>query len=368
MRIAYVLLSPTFGMHQYTADLANRLADGAGSAQVHLITTATLPRDRYSPAVQLHTPVATRTTGFSPEGLGLLGFQRLLSTVDLLQPNLVHITGVHLWNLPLIWSLRRRGIPVIHTLHDLDPHYGVRYASLIRQWNRQIIAHADHLLVHGEVYRQRLLALGLQPGRVTATPLLHLFVSYGTMQSLQSGGYPALHYEPWGLFFGRLERYKGVASLIAAGASLESPHDQPARLVLAGPGPWQRLWPGNLPSQVEVRNRLIGDAEGVELFSRCGLLILPYLDATQSALVAAAYYFRKPVIVARTGALPEYVTPGRTGWLVPPGDVQALADTLAEALADSSRLRWMGEAGRAWYEEQKSREEDTLRLLYGRYT
>ena len=26
MRICYVLLSPTFGMHQYTADLANRLA------------------------------------------------------------------------------------------------------------------------------------------------------------------------------------------------------------------------------------------------------------------------------------------------------------------------------------------------------
>ena len=26
MRVCYVLLSPTFGMHQYTADLANRMA------------------------------------------------------------------------------------------------------------------------------------------------------------------------------------------------------------------------------------------------------------------------------------------------------------------------------------------------------
>ena len=30
MRLTYVLLSPTFGMHQYTADLANRAAQGSG--------------------------------------------------------------------------------------------------------------------------------------------------------------------------------------------------------------------------------------------------------------------------------------------------------------------------------------------------
>lgn len=47
MRIVYVLLSPTFGMHQYTADLANRMAE-QGHAVV-LVTTTTFARDRYSP-------------------------------------------------------------------------------------------------------------------------------------------------------------------------------------------------------------------------------------------------------------------------------------------------------------------------------
>jgi glycosyltransferase involved in cell wall biosynthesis len=112
-------------------------------------------------------------------------------------------------------------------------------------------------------------------------------------------------------------------------------------------------------------NRLVDDQEAIDLFRRCGILVLPYLDATQSALVAAAYYFRKPVIVAASGALPEYVLPGRTGWIVPPGDPETLASCLKEALADPQRLRTMGQAGRAWYEEQRETEGSALYALYG---
>jgi len=115
---------------------------------------------------------------------------------------------------------------------------------------------------------------------------------------------------------------------------------------------------------VELRNRLIGDEEAIDLFRRCGLLVLPYRDATQSALVAAAYFFHKPVIVTRAGALAEYVQEGRTGWIVPPGDPPALGRALAAALADPGRLAQMGAAGRAWYDEQRLAETQALLALY----
>jgi glycosyltransferase involved in cell wall biosynthesis len=123
---------------------------------------------------------------------------------------------------------------------------------------------------------------------------------------------------------------------------------------------------GPLPANLEVRQRLIRDDEAVDLFCRCGLVVLPYLEASQSALVAAAYAFCKPVVVTRTGALPEYVETGETGWVVPPGDAAALARALERALADPARLARMGRSGRAWCQGQRQAEGQALAALYAR--
>lgn len=356
MRIVYVLLSPTFGMHQYTADLANRMAEQGHDTA--LVTTTTFVRDRYSPAVRVITPVTTRSTGFALDGLQVRGYRRVIAALKAERPDVVHITGVHAWNVPLVRWLRGHGIPVVHTLHDLDPHMGVRFGWLIRQWNRLIIGSADHLLVHGQVYVARLLRLGGRPGQVTCVPLLHLFLSYEGFAGLSDS---EVHYGHWGLFFGRLERYKGVAQLIAAERMLPRPQSG-VNLVLAGSGSLDTDVP--LYSTIEVRNRRIEDSEAIELFRQCGVVILPYLDASQSALVASAYFFAKPVIVTDAGALADYVQQGVTGWIVPPGDASALALALEEALADPGLLRRMGEAGKAWYERQRKEELTTLNAMY----
>lgn len=369
MRLIYLLLSPTFGMHQYTADLANRLAAEPGM-EVHLVTTTILPRDRYSPAVRIHTPVVTHSTGFAREGLNPAALRRTLQTIDQiapplpLSPSLLHLTGVHLWNLALLPALRRRGYRVIHTLHDLDPHAGVRFPALIRLWNRLIVRGADRLLVHGEIYRRRLLAQGLPPARVVALPLLHGFLSHAASGLPAALDDQAVSWEPWALFFGRLERYKGVATLLEAAQAAQQAGGPPLPVTLAGQGALEELWPGPLPAGVTLRPRRIDDLEAIELFRRCGLLVLPYLDATQSALVAAAYSFGKPVIVSRSGALPEYVQEGVTGWIVPPGDAASLAQALQAALADPARLAVMGQAGRQWVEAQRRREYQGLLELY----
>ncbi len=356
MRIVYVLLSPTFGMHQYTADLANRMAQQGHNAT--LVTTTTYVRDRYSPAVQVVTPVTTRGTGFAPEALRVGQYRQVTKAIGALRPEAVHVTGVHLWNVPLVRWLRRQGIPVVHTLHDLDPHTGVRFGWLIRLWNRLIIRSADHLLVHGQVYARRLLAGGCDPGGVTYLPLLHLFLSSDGFASLDMD---EVNYGNWGLFFGRLERYKGVAQLIEAERMLPKPRTG-VNLVLAGSGVLSTDVP--LPPTIDVRNRRIDDAEAIELFRECGVVILPYLDASQSALIASAYYFGKPVIVTDVGVLAEYVQQGVTGWVVPAGDARALGDAWGAALADTGRLRRMGEAGSTWYKEQRKREQESLIAMY----
>ena len=147
------------------------------------------------------------------------------------------------------------------------------------------------------------------------------------------------------LFFGRVETYKGVEDLLAAWESATAIPPCAARLTIAGPvAPGVRLPP--LPPGVELRDRRVFDEEAEALFRSASLLVLPYRDATQSALVAAAYAFGVPAIVTDAGALPEYIIPGETGWVVPAGDVAALAAALRRAFADLARLRKMGNAGR----------------------
>lgn len=361
MRICYTLLSPSFELHQYTADLANRMSQAGHD--VHLVASSYAPLDRYIPAVTVHTPVDTANPESLLEGLEWAKLRKTQKTILDIDPDLIHFTGPHIWNLTLMRRLKAQGLPVIHTLHTVDPPWGSRHGALIRLWNRQVLRTADHILVHGQTFMQRLLALGIPRERVTSTPLLHLFVGGSWL-----GGFPDLtasvEYQPWALFFGRLKPYKGVEYLISACAMMKTDKSFPGRVIIAGFGDLSQYWGGSLPARLEIHNRQINDEEAMDLFCRCGLVVLPYIDASQSALIAAAYYFRKPVIVTRTGALPEYVREGETGFIVEPDHPAALARCLERVLDDPVRLERMGSSGRAWYEVQRKAQETTLMQVY----
>ena len=373
MRLCYVLLSPTFGMHQYTADYANRMAEAGHD--IHLITTTTYPADRYAPNITIHTPITTHNTGFNLDALRSTQYavQTLSRLLQELQPNVTHFTGPHLWNPLLLRRLRRAGIPTIHTLHDLDPHPGSPYGPLLHLWNGAVLRYADHILVHGQRYKER---LARYP--ITYLSLLHLFLGYELSSKFEVSDHepelpaplplspsPSLPFSSTltVLFFGRLEIYKGVTILLEAWARYKAMGGSGA-LLLAGSGDLPALWPGDLPPDTEFHNRRIEDAEALQLFQRCSLVVLPYIGATQSALIPAAYAFGKPVIATCSGALPEYVVEGETGWLVPPGDPPALAATLSTALSDPARLAAMGKAGRVWYNRERIEELKTLLALY----
>jgi glycosyltransferase involved in cell wall biosynthesis len=66
-----------------------------------------------------------------------------------------------------------------------------------------------------------------------------------------------------------------------------------------------------------------------EYFSAADLVVLPYLSATQSGIAQIAYNFDRPVIATNVGGLAEVVLDGRTGYIVPPEDPDALAHAIA---------------------------------------
>ena len=104
----------------------------------------------------------------------------------------------------------------------------------------------------------------------------------------------------------------------------------------------------------EIINEFIPDEEIAQLFQRAKLVVLPYIEASQSGIIAIAYAFKKPVIVSSVGSIPEVVDHGKTGLLVPPGDAKALAEAIIELLKDDRLREEMGNNAFAKMEQELS--------------
>jgi glycosyltransferase involved in cell wall biosynthesis len=83
------------------------------------------------------------------------------------------------------------------------------------------------------------------------------------------------------------------------------------------------------------------------------VVVLPSREEQSGALaVLEAQRLGRAVVASGVDGIPEDVTDGETGLLVPPGDPDALADALAALIADPERRRAMAAAGRRRFEER----------------
>jgi glycosyltransferase involved in cell wall biosynthesis len=108
------------------------------------------------------------------------------------------------------------------------------------------------------------------------------------------------------------------------------------------------------PERFVVYNEFVSDEKRAELFRRASVVVLPYVEATQSGVIPIAYALERPVIATTVGGLPELVEHGRTGFLVEPRDERALARRIVELLQNRRLARSMGLAGRKKLELESS--------------
>jgi glycosyltransferase involved in cell wall biosynthesis len=81
-----------------------------------------------------------------------------------------------------------------------------------------------------------------------------------------------------------------------------------------------------------------------EYYAATDVVVAPSIEPHFARQVIEAGAMAKPVIASRIGGIEEVVADGETGILVPPGDTSALADGLAEILANSEMGKSMGES------------------------
>jgi glycosyltransferase involved in cell wall biosynthesis len=147
------------------------------------------------------------------------------------------------------------------------------------------------------------------------------------------------------VFAGRLVRPKGVDVLLRAARTVE------AEFVICGSGrrleALRRLAARlGVEARVSFTGWLAAEQLAAEL-AEASVVAIPSLWPEPFGLVGIeALSAGRPVVASATGGVEDWLEHGRTGLCVPPGDVQALADALAELLGDPERQQQMGAAGR----------------------
>lgn len=145
------------------------------------------------------------------------------------------------------------------------------------------------------------------------------------------------------LFFGRISPYKGIEYLCKAMVKVKEQIPD-ATLTVAGGGRFYfDISSYEKHDWVNIVNRYVGMEEVVELLQESSVTVCPYTDATQSGVIMTSYSLCKPVVATNVGGLGEMVETGKTGLLVPPKDVDALADAIIALLKDDARREKMAD-------------------------
>ena len=98
------------------------------------------------------------------------------------------------------------------------------------------------------------------------------------------------------------------------------------------------------------------------VLERAEVVVVPSFGEGFGMVALEAMERGRPVIASAVGGLPEIVDEGRTGLLVPPGDVEALVRAIAQVADDPARAAGMGQAGRARALDGFSQERCTERI------
>jgi glycosyltransferase involved in cell wall biosynthesis len=182
---------------------------------------------------------------------------------------------------------------------------------------------------------------------VRGEPPTTTFTAYSDLASFTARPVAELPDRPTVIFVGALERYKNVEGLARAWRIL-APRVPEARLVLVGTGSQrdvvERLrqeFPDRVYHHPALEPLQVADA-----LDGASVLVLPSWPEGLGRVVIEAFARGRAVVATDGGGIPDLVSDGVEGFLVPPFDNEALVARLEQILRDPLLARRLGTAAR----------------------
>ena len=283
-------------------ELAEGLREaGADSVVLSLAEGAEILSDRKRPVrCELTVKTYDSPAGFarrllmSPFARGLL-----LANLEAWRPDVAICAMPALLDVVMAGALKQRRVPFAVVVHDADLHPGDGLPMQMRM-QRRLMTQADALVTLSDHVERRVVE---QLGPVARQVLLRARLTpfrFGPVERRARPPGAPLRL----LSFGRLLPYKGL-DLLAASLRLLGPRDD-IHVRVVGQGPEHpALADLRGIANVSVENRWVPETEVASLLSWSDALVLPYREASQSGVAAAAISSRRWVVATRVGGLVE---------------------------------------------------------------
>lgn len=236
----------------------------------------------------------------------------------------------------MAWMARRRGIGCVVHMHGLGPEVAVTPAPR-RLWLGAALSPPTRVVCLSETLRGYLRA---------ALPRCMSLVVPNAIEVPRAVVDPSDRPRTLG-FVARLFGQKGETDLLDALALCKRPEWQ---LLVAGDGPYRPVMEERSRALgIQGQVRFVGKVSGVtlkEFLQTIDLLCLPSHRENFPMVLLEAMSFARPVVATSVGGIPEMVTDGEHGWLVPPARPDILAEAISSAMRDGDELRIRGRRAR----------------------
>lgn len=242
--------------------------------------------------------------------------------------DVVVCTMQSIWDVAVLPALRRLRAPFVLVVHDAQPHPGDNYPFRRMAMSREIAA-ADGVVVLTDHVRQQVMRrYRIADDRMWTIP--HGSFDFGarSLRRLPQKRPPRL------LFFGRILAYKGLGLLLDAYRLLRR-DGVCVELEIMGSGdisPYAARLDGL--GGVRLTNRWMDDAEIGPALAATDIMVLPYVEASQSGVAAAAASAGMPTVATPVGGLAEQVRHEETGLIAKEVTASSLALAIRRLLDD----------------------------------
>lgn len=223
------------------------------------------------------------------------------------------IFGPHNWDVVFVWLFRLFGKKTYLVVHDGVMHLG-ESSKLHQVLMNAEMHYASYWVFLSDYVRKRVEKyLGMQKGSIIVP---HGIIRYGAenCRDVVPQKYNLL-------LIGRINYYKGISLLIDALPHLDYSKIETITIAGAFDNSFDVSALENYPF-VTLINKYLTDIEFDRLVSESHLLLMPYLEASQSGIAAISLGYNIPAIVTQVGGIPEQL-PANTAYYME--DVTSIA-------------------------------------------